>query len=104
MTKPVCVVTGVGPATGSALVRRFASGGYRVAMLARNAGRLDALEKELPDVHAFPCDVTDRAQVDATLAAVETKLGAVDVLVHAFQEVLSPLDSTKRHSRQRRKS
>lgn len=82
MTKPVCVITGVGPGTGSALVRRFVAGGYSVAMLARNAGRLDALAKDMPDAHAFPCDVTDSAQVDATLAAIETKLGAVDVLVH----------------------
>jgi NAD(P)-dependent dehydrogenase (short-subunit alcohol dehydrogenase family) len=82
MTKPVCVVTGVGPGTGSALVRRFVSGGYSVAMLARNAARLDALAKELPDAHAFPCDVTDPAQIEATIAAIETKLGAVDVLVH----------------------
>jgi short-subunit dehydrogenase len=76
------VVTGVGPGTGSALVRRFVSGGYSVAMLARNAARLDALAKELPDAHAFPCDVTDPAQIEATIAAIETKLGAVDVLVH----------------------
>jgi NAD(P)-dependent dehydrogenase (short-subunit alcohol dehydrogenase family) len=82
MTRPVCVVTGVGPGTGSALVRRFVSGGYSVAMLARNAGRLDALAKVMPDAHAFPCDVTDRAQVEAAFAAIETKLGAVDVLVH----------------------
>ena len=82
MSKPVCVITGVGPGTGSALVRRFVAGGYSVAMLARNAGRLEALAKEMPDAHAFPCDVTDAAQVDATLAAIEAKLGPADVLVH----------------------
>jgi NAD(P)-dependent dehydrogenase (short-subunit alcohol dehydrogenase family) len=82
MTKPVCVITGVGPGTGSALVRRFVSGGYSVAMLARNAARLDALAKELPDAHAFPCDVTEPAQIEASLAAIEMKLGGVDVLVH----------------------
>jgi NAD(P)-dependent dehydrogenase (short-subunit alcohol dehydrogenase family) len=82
MTKPVCVITGVGPGTGSALVRRFVSGGYCVAMLARNAARLDALAKELPDAHAFPCDVTEPAQIEASLAAIEMKLGGVDVLVH----------------------
>ena len=36
----VCLITGVGPGTGSALVRRFAEGGYSVAMLARNEERL----------------------------------------------------------------
>ena len=39
MAQPICVVTGVGPGTGTALARRFANGGYRVAMLARSAQR-----------------------------------------------------------------
>ena len=82
MTKPVCVISGVGPGTGSALVRRFVAGGYSVAMLARNAGRLDALAQELPDAHAFACDVSDPGRVDAAISAIETKLGAADVLVH----------------------
>ena len=37
----VCVVTGVGPGNGLAIVRRFARQGYQVAMLARNAQRLE---------------------------------------------------------------
>jgi NAD(P)-dependent dehydrogenase (short-subunit alcohol dehydrogenase family) len=44
MTGSVCVISGVGPGTGWALARRFARGGYRVAMLARNAERLNMLE------------------------------------------------------------
>jgi NAD(P)-dependent dehydrogenase (short-subunit alcohol dehydrogenase family) len=82
MTKPVCVITGVGPGTGSALVRRFVAGGYRVAMLARNAQRLDALAAELPDAQAFACDVSDPVQVDAAIDAIEAKLGTSEVLVH----------------------
>ena len=34
MTAPVCLISGVGPGTGSALARRFAEGGYRLALLA----------------------------------------------------------------------
>ena len=30
----VALITGVGPGTGAALARRFAEGGYQVAMLA----------------------------------------------------------------------
>jgi NAD(P)-dependent dehydrogenase (short-subunit alcohol dehydrogenase family) len=82
MTKPVCVITGVGPGTGSALVRRFAAGGYRVAMLARNAARLADLSKAIPDTHVFPCDVSDPEKVDAVVTAIEQQLGAPDVLVH----------------------
>ena len=82
MSKPVCVITGVGPATGSALVKRFAAGGYRVAMLARDAERLADIAKAVPDAHAFPCDVSDAANVDEAITAVEQKLGAPEVLVH----------------------
>jgi NAD(P)-dependent dehydrogenase (short-subunit alcohol dehydrogenase family) len=82
MAEPVCVVSGVGPGTGTALVRRFAAGGYRVAMLARNARRLADLEASIPSAKAFPCDVSEPAQVDAALAAVEAQLGASEILVH----------------------
>lgn len=82
MSEPVCVVSGVGPGTGSALVRRFAAGGQRVAMLARNAERLAALERELPDTKAYLCDVSDAAQVEAAADRIESELGAPAVLVH----------------------
>ena len=77
----VCLITGVGPGTGSALVRRFAEG-YRVAMLARNAQRLADLEKELPGTRGYPCDVTDDAALATTLTRVREELGAPEVLIH----------------------
>jgi NAD(P)-dependent dehydrogenase (short-subunit alcohol dehydrogenase family) len=82
MTDPVCVITGVGPGTGSALARRFGAGGYRVAMLARNAERLAALEAELPGSKAYVCDVADPGAVTTTMDAVEQDLGVPSVLVH----------------------
>ena len=77
-TKPLALVTGVGPGTGAALARRFAKGGYRVAMLARDAGRLTALEKEIPDSIAVPCDVADAT----ALAKVIANIGMPKVVVH----------------------
>ena len=82
MTDPVCVISGVGPGTGSALARRFAAGGYRVAMLARNPQRLAALERELPDCKGYACDVSDAAQVEATADRIERDLGVPTTLVH----------------------
>ena len=76
--KPVALITGVGPGTGSSLVRRFAKGGYRVAMMARDRDRLKALEDEIPGAFAVPCDVADAA---ALKEAVE-KIDAPKVLVH----------------------
>src|SRR5438874_9539705 len=79
---PVAVVTGVGPGTGAAVVRRFARGGYAVAMLARNHERLAALEREITHARAYPCDVTNEAQLDTTLEAIRAELGAPKALVH----------------------
>ncbi|MGE0487055.1 MAG: SDR family NAD(P)-dependent oxidoreductase [Gammaproteobacteria bacterium] len=81
-TQPVALVTGVGPGTGAAIARRFAAGGYAVAMLARNAERLAALASEIPHALACPCDVTDTDALDAALATVRAELGQPSVLVH----------------------
>ena len=77
-TKPLAFVTGVGPGTGAAISRRFAQDGYRVAMLARNADRLAALEKEIPDSIAVSCDVSDAAALERAIAQV----GDPKVVVH----------------------
>ena len=82
MAEPVCVISGVGPGTGSALVRRFATGGYRIAMLARNAERLAELAKQVPSAKAYVCDVADQSQVNAAMDLVEREMGAPSVLIH----------------------
>jgi short-subunit dehydrogenase len=64
------------------MARRFARGGYTVAMLARNHERLVALEHEVANAHAYPCDVTDEAQLDTTLQTIRADLGAPRVLIH----------------------
>lgn len=80
--KPLAIVTGVGPGTGSAMVRRFDAGGYRVAMLARDAGRLSGLAVNLPDALALPCDVSDPAALADALAKAEAAAGPPKVLIH----------------------
>jgi NADP-dependent 3-hydroxy acid dehydrogenase YdfG len=82
MAERICVVTGVGPGTGTALVRRFAAEGYRVAMLARTAERLDDLARQVPSAKAYVCDVSDQVQVNATLDLIERDMGAPSVLIH----------------------
>jgi NAD(P)-dependent dehydrogenase (short-subunit alcohol dehydrogenase family) len=93
LSDPVCLITGVGPGTGSALARRFADG-YRVAMLARNADRLSQLEREIPGCLGFPCDVAQPAQLAATLGDIRKVLGEPEVVIHnavggAFGDFLS---------------
>ncbi len=82
MSKPVCLVTGVGPGTGSALCRRFESGGYSVAMLARDAERLQSLNEELPGGHPYVCDVSSEEAIKDTVAKITADLGAPEVVIH----------------------
>ena len=78
----VCLVTGVGPGTGAAVARRFARGGYRVAMLARSAERLAGLEAELPGSRACACDVGDAGALSRALDDVRATLGDPAVVIH----------------------
>jgi len=78
----VCLVTGVGPGTGTALVERFAQGGYAVAMLARSAERLADLERRIDAAHAFPCDVSDASSLERTIADIQERFGTPLVVVH----------------------
>ena len=80
--KPIAVVTGVGPGTGSAVVRRFARGGYRVIALARSPDRIGALAEELADTHAVRCDVSDQKQVRDAVADIRKQYGSPSVLIH----------------------
>jgi NAD(P)-dependent dehydrogenase (short-subunit alcohol dehydrogenase family) len=82
MDAPLALVTGVGPGTGVAVVRRLVAGGYRVAMIARDRERLARFAAEIDGALPFPCDVCDPAQLDATLEAIRASLGAPSVLVH----------------------
>lgn len=91
----VCLVTGVGPGTGKAIVERFVDGGYRVAMFARNEARLQSIAAQLPEAHAFPCDVTETDTLKRCVKSVRETLGVPTVVIHnavggafgSFQEI-----------------
>jgi NADP-dependent 3-hydroxy acid dehydrogenase YdfG len=69
MNNELCVITGVGPGTGTALVRKFAER-YRVVMIARNAQRLQALADEIPGSIPLVCDVADATALQLTLSNI----------------------------------
>ena len=81
---PVCLITGVGPVkgTGGELSRRFASGGYKVAMLALNEENLRELENDIKGSMAFLCDVSDLEELVDTISQVKTRLGNPSVVIH----------------------
>src|SRR5207244_11472828 len=80
--KPIAIVTGVGPGTGAAIVKRFSAGGFRIIALARSTELINSLAQELPDVHAVTCDVSDESQVRTVATDVKRRFGAAEVLIH----------------------
>ena len=80
--KPIAIVTGVGPGTGSAIVRRFAAEGFRVIALARSPDRIRALQAELADTYAMICDVSSESQVTEAVANIRKSYGSPNVLIH----------------------
>lgn len=80
-------IFGAGPALGLATARRFAEEGFRVALVARNRERLDAMVGELTaagvEAAGFQTDLSDRAAALDTVDAIEARFGPVDVLQYS---------------------
>ena len=81
------LVTGASLGLGRAMATAFHQAGAKVALLARRAGPLEEACAGIAatpggTVHAYVCDVTDAAQIEATHAKVMRELGAVDILVN----------------------
>lgn len=80
------VVTGGGGGIGGASCRRFAAEGARVGVLDLNPEAAEKVAAQIRSeggrAQAFQCDITDRTSVDAAVAAVESQLGSIDVLVN----------------------
>jgi 3-oxoacyl-[acyl-carrier protein] reductase len=84
----VALVTGAGRGIGSAIARRLAQAGCRVAALARTASELDetvrAAHGDAPCtlMLAIPADVTRDADLEAAVRAIGERLGPVTILVN----------------------
>ena len=78
----VAVVVGGAGGIGSAIVRRFASGGAAVAIADRDAHRGGQLAAQLGDVaRFFQVDVLDQASMDALAADLTEAYHSVDHLI-----------------------
>ncbi|MER5861966.1 2,3-dihydro-2,3-dihydroxybenzoate dehydrogenase [Kitasatospora sp. NPDC002040] len=86
MENRVAMVTGAAGGIGEAVVRALSERGVTVALVDRNGDRLEELAKELRNegghAEAFPADVTDSAEVERVVDAIEQQLGGVDYLVN----------------------
>jgi short-subunit dehydrogenase len=83
--RPVALVIGAGDATGGAIARRFARGGYTVCCTRRNLDKLEPLLQEIRaaggEAHGFASDARKEEEVDALFEDIESRIGPVEVLV-----------------------
>jgi NADP-dependent 3-hydroxy acid dehydrogenase YdfG len=94
----VAVITGASSGIGEATARALAADGYRLALLARRADRVQALAAELGDsALAIEADVTERDSIVAAAERVQRELGGADILVNnAGVMLLGPFSSDQR--------
>lgn len=82
-TGRVAVITGASSGIGEATVRALGASGFRLALLARRAERIQALAGELGSgAVAIQADVTDRDSLVAAAGRVQAELGGAGVLVN----------------------
>lgn len=80
-------IVGAGPGLGAAVARRFGREGFRIALVARDRERLDALVAELAgegvEARGFTADVRRPEELAAALKAAAGALGPVEVLQYS---------------------
>lgn len=74
------LIVGAGPGVSASVARKLAALGVKVALAARNTGKLDELCAETGAI-AFGADVSDAQSVADLFDAVEARLGAPDVVI-----------------------
>lgn len=77
----VALIVGVGQGLSAALARLFAREGMRVALAARNVGKLDALARQT-GASAYACDASRSKDVDALFQRVTAELGVPEIVVY----------------------
>jgi len=85
MTSAVALIVGAGDATGGAIARRFARGGYTVCATRRSLDKLqpllDRIRAEGGVAHGFASDARREEEVVALVEQIETTIGPIEVLV-----------------------
>lgn len=86
MESRVALITGVGPGLGAALARRVTREGFSVALVARSAGFINELAREIVaaggNAISVAADLSRPNEIKSAVARVRTELGQINVLIH----------------------
>lgn len=83
---PIIVITGASTGVGRAIALRFSAEGYTVCALARSEKKLAELVRSgapsSGEIHVYPMDVRDAAQVETVFERIIADHGTIDILVN----------------------
>jgi NADP-dependent 3-hydroxy acid dehydrogenase YdfG len=87
MTQKTALVLGASGGLGRAITSMLAEEGYTLTLVGRDVEKLQATSSDLGNAASgalvLPCDLTDRAQVQAMVEQALAHMGSIDVLVCA---------------------
>jgi short-subunit dehydrogenase len=88
------VITGASSGIGEALAREYAAAGASLTLVARRRELMDKLASELKvKCHVVTADLSDPAQATSWLAAAESALGPIDLLINnAGIQIIAPTE------------
>jgi len=83
LTGKTALVTGATGGLGGAIARALHAQGAIVALSGTRREALEALAAELgPRTHILPCNLSEKAEVEALVPAAEAAMGQLDILVN----------------------
>lgn len=86
LTEQVAVVTGAGRGIGEAVSKRLAKLGATVLLIARDAGRLAEVKRQIEapggKAESFPLDLLHEAAITALAGSIKERHGRCDILVN----------------------
>ncbi len=83
MSDKIAVVTGGGGSIGAASARRLSQNGYKIVLIDINKERTEQIGKELGALAVYaPCNVAELEEVRRAIEDIESRFGAITVLVN----------------------
>lgn len=86
MSQAICVIVGFGTGVSLGVAKAFAKEGYTLALIARNAAKLEANSQELRQaghlLHLFTADAGNQDSLMQTFAQIRSQLADPEVLVY----------------------
>ncbi|MEC0236915.1 SDR family NAD(P)-dependent oxidoreductase [Paenibacillus kribbensis] len=80
----ILAIVGAGKGLGLSLAKRFGKEGFQVALIARNAVKLQEMEDELKaagiEASSFTADIYSKEQIEQAITGIKAKYGKIDVL------------------------